>query len=302
MTKTATEIQKIFSDHQKDLAFIIGNGINLSFQDDNISWNDLLLDLWKKHADEPMEEIPKGISFVEFYDALGLQNVTTSGFSTQLQKDVKAKMRNWQPDDAQNLVLNKIKAYNAPILTTNFDDLIPKSMKLSPHRIPNTSFTDHYPWATYYAEKELNSPLDGFAVWYMNGMVKYHRSIKLGLSEYMGNVERARKMTNTNYGHENPELENPWLTNNTWIDIIFNKSLCIFGLSLDETEVFFRWLLIQRAKFFKRFPKYSHKGWYIMKKEDDNPSIIGKKFFLKSVGVEVIEVENYSILYNDIWK
>jgi hypothetical protein len=136
----------------------------------------------------------------------------------------------------------------------------------------------------------------------MNGMVKYHRSIKLGLSEYMGNVERARKMVNNNYGYIPNEGTNPWIQNYTWIDIIFNKSLCIFGLSLDETEVFFRWLLIQRAKFFKRFPNYSHNGWYIMKEEDNNPQIVGKKFFLKSVGIEVIEVEDYPILYEDIWK
>jgi hypothetical protein len=302
MKKTAAEIKQLLSDHKEDLGFILGNGINLHYQKDNVSWYNLLLNLWKAHADEPMDEIPEGISFIELYDALGLQNVTQSGFSTQLQKDVKAKMLNWQPDDAQNLILNKIKSFNAPILTTNFDDLIPKSMKLGAHRIPNTSFTDHYPWATYYGNNELNSPLDGFGVWYMNGMVKYHRSIKLGLSEYMGNVERARKMINNNYGYIPSDKTNPWLKNNTWIDIIFNKSLCIFGLSLDETEVFFRWLLIQRAKFFKRFPKYSHKAWYIMKAEDKNPKTVGKKFFLKSVGIEVIEVENYSVLYEDIWK
>ncbi|WP_298520714.1 SIR2 family protein [uncultured Kordia sp.] len=302
MTKTASEIQEILFTHKEDLGFILGNGINLHYQKDNVSWYNLLLDLWKTHADEPMDEIPEGISFIEFYDALGLQNVTQSGFSTQLQKDVKAKMLDWQPDNAQNLILDKIKTFNAPILTTNFDDLIPKSMKLDMHRIANTSFTDHYPWATYYANNELKSPLDGFGVWYMNGMVKYHRSIKLGLSEYMGNVERARKMVNNNYGYIPNNTTNPWVANNTWIDIMFNKSLCIFGLSLDETEVFFRWLLIQRAKFFKRFPKYSHKGWYIMKSEDNNPKTIGKKFFLKSVGIEVIEVEDYPVLYEDIWK
>ena len=170
------------------------------------------------------------------------------------------------------------------------------------NRIPETSFTDHYPWASYYAESELKNPLDGFGVWYMNGMIKYHRSIKLGLSEYMGNVQRARKMINNNYGKTTTKGENPWNINNTWIDIMFNKSLCIFGLSLDETEVFFRWLLIQRAKFFKRFSEYDHKGWYIMKTGDKNPKIEGKKFFLKSVGIEVIEVDNYSTLYEDIWK
>ncbi len=300
--KTAAEIQHILSENKKNLAFILGNGINLHYQKDNVSWYNLLLDLWKAHADEPMDEIPEGISFIEFYDALGLQNVTQSGFSTQLQKDVKGKMLNWQPDNAQNLVLDKIKSYNAPILTTNFDDLIPKSMQLKAHRIPNTSFTDHYPWSTYYGDEKLNSPLNNFGVWYMNGMVKYHRSIKLGLSEYMGNVERARKLVNNNYGYVPNEETSPWLMSNTWIDILFNKSLCIFGLSLDETEVFFRWLLIQRAKFFKRFPKYDQKGWYLMKKEENNPQLVGKKFFLKSVGIEVLEVEDYPVLYEDIWK
>ena len=32
MTKTTAEIQKILVDHQNDLAFIIGNGINLHYQ------------------------------------------------------------------------------------------------------------------------------------------------------------------------------------------------------------------------------------------------------------------------------
>jgi len=301
MKKTATEIQKLFSENKNDLAFILGNGINLHYQQDNVSWYKLLLDLWEEHADEPLSEIPDGISYIEFYDALSLQNVNKWGFSTQLQKDVKKKMVNWIQDDAQNLVLNKIKSFNAPILTTNFDNLIPKSMQLPLQRITDTSFTDHYPWASYYGENELKNPLDGFGVWYMNGMVNYHRSIKLGLSEYMGNVERARKMVNSNYGHAIPEGKNPWDMNNTWIDIIFNKSLCIIGLSLDETEVFFRWLLIQRAKFFKRFPKYSHQGWYLMK-SDDSDNVKGKKFFLKSVGIEVIEVDDYPVLYEDIWK
>ncbi|WP_046756291.1 SIR2 family protein [Kordia jejudonensis] len=302
MKKTAAEIKQLFSDNENDLAFVIGNGINLSFQKDNISWNDLLLDLWKKHSEEPISEIPAGISFIEFYDALNLQNVTQTGFSTQLQKDVQSSMRDWQPNNDQNLILDKIKSFDAPILTTNFDDLIPKSMQLSAHKILGTSFTDFYPWTSYYAPNKLKSPLDGFGVWYVNGMIKYHRSIKLGLSEYMGNVERARKLVNNNYGQTITEGVNPWNTNNTWIDIIFNKSICIFGLGLDETEVFFRWLLIQRAKFFKRFPNFSHKGWYIMPASENNPGTAGKKFFLKSVGIEVVEVDDFSVMYNDIWQ
>jgi hypothetical protein len=172
MKKTVTEIQQILSKNKTDLAFILGNGINLHYQKDNVSGYKLLVDLWKEHAYEPLTEIPNGISYIEFYDALSLQNVTKWGFSTQLPKDVKKKIYNWIQDDAQNLVLDKIKLFNASILTANFDNLIPKSMKLPLQRITDTSFTDHYPWALYYGENELKNPLDGFGVWYTNGMVK----------------------------------------------------------------------------------------------------------------------------------
>lgn len=39
-------------------------------------------------------------------------------------------MINWHPNCSQNLILNRIKEMNAPILTTNFDDLIQRWMVL----------------------------------------------------------------------------------------------------------------------------------------------------------------------------
>lgn len=40
----------------------------------------------------------------------------------------------------------------------------------------------------------------------------------------------------------------------SWLHIVFNSPLLIFGLGLEENEVFFRWLLIERARYFKKFP------------------------------------------------
>ena len=91
---------------------------------------------------------------------------------------------------------------------------------------------------------------------------------------------------------------NNWRGFKTWLHIIFNKSLFIFGLGLEENEVFLRWLLIERIKYFKQFPDRKHKGWYISKKEDN----AGKKFFLERVGFEIIEVDDYSDIYENIWK
>ena len=73
--------------------------------------------------------------------------------------------------------------------------------------------------------------------------------------------------------------------------MIFNKDLFIFGLALEENEVFLRWLLIQRAKYSQMYDKRL-KGWYI-----DNNISPGKKFFLEQLGFEVIEIRDFNNLY-----
>ena len=301
----ASEIKQIFTRYSNDIAFLIGNGINLYYRNDNLSWKDLLLYLWGKYSSDKQTIIPDGISFTEFYDALEIQNAEKANFSSTLQKEVKNKMINWHPNCSQNLILNRIKEMNAPILTTNFDDLIPKSLDLDFKKMDGTRFTDYYPWSCYYSDRELNYPTEGFGVWYPNGMLKYHRSIKLGLSQYMGNVERARKLI-----YKKPESirfegksRNYWDGYKTWLHIVFNKSIFIFGLSLDETEIFIRWLLIERAKNFRNFPdRKKHIGWFLANKDIDPPTFEGKKFFLKSVGFDVIEVNDYKTIYEEIWK
>ena len=62
-----------------------------------------------------------------------------------------------------------------------------------------------------------------------------------------------------------------------------------------------RWLLIERAKYFHHFYDKTQKGWYIIKKGENNISD-GKKFFLESVGFEIIELDDYESIYEKIWK
>ncbi|WP_371199275.1 SIR2 family protein [Flammeovirga sp. OC4] len=212
-------------------------------------------------------------------------------------------MSPWEPDQKQNIIIDKIRELNAPILTTNFDDLIAKSSNLEFHKTEKKGFTDFYPWSCYHSDRNLENPTDGFGIWYPNGMVKYHRSIKLGLSQYMGNVERARKMIHSNYEEIafTGKNQNNWIGQKTWLHILFNKSLFILGLGLEENEVFLRWLLIERAKYFQRFPERKKLGWYITTRNESDKNYNGKKFFLESVGIKVIEVENYDIQYKLIW-
>jgi hypothetical protein len=298
-----SEIQHTFERNRSDIAFILGNGINRHYNKKDVSWSDLLLELWGKYSFNTQSTIPAGITFTEFYDALEIQNFSDKNFSGMLQKDVANSMSGWSPNASQNLILNRIKELKAPLLTTNFDDLIPKSLNLEFYKISESKFTDYYPWSCYYSDQALRDPAEGFGVWFPNGMIKYHRSIKLGLSQYMGNVERARKLLHnlnerTLFEGKNEEV---WSGYKTWLHIIFNKSLCICGLGLDESEIFLRWLLIERAKYFRKYPDRKHKGWFIAKK-DSSLHREGKIFFLQSVGFEVIELDDYHHIYEDIWK
>ena len=63
-------------------------------------------------------------------------------------------------------------------------------------------------------------------------------------------------------------------------------------LTLDENEVFLRWLLIQRTKYSRMYDRQL-KGWYINK---NIPK--GKRFFLEQLGFEVVDIQGCDNLYN----
>ena len=76
-----------------------------------------------------------------------------------------------------------------------------------------------------------------------------------------------------------------------------NNDLVFFGLALGSTEVFLRWLLIERAKFFKKYPQRRRAGYYLH--FDDVPP--GQKLFLESIGFTLIEVSDYIDIYERPW-
>lgn len=218
-----------------------------------------------------------------------------------LRNSVKqAVARKFQSKDKYNLerCVNTISKLNAPILTTNFDTYISDAINAKQKKLTlqnnEYKFSDFYPWNVYYSDKEITNPLDGFAVWHINGTKNYPRSIRLGLSDYMGSVQYARKMIQGQSLNEyfSGKQQEFWVGYSTWLHIIFNKSLFIFGLGLEENEVFLRWLLIQRTKYCKMYKK-SHKGWYI-----DKSIKAGKRFFLEQLGFEVIDLSDYNTLYH----
>lgn len=191
-------------------------------------------------------------------------------------------------------LMNYFQSLDIPVLTTNFDTLMSQSLHLFKHKKMGTSFTDFYPWNVYFSDTELENPASGFGIWHINGMVEYPRSIKLGISDYMGNVERARNMLLSHDFNEffNGMNQTNWSGYYTWLHAFFNKDLFVFGLKLNKDEVFLRWLLIQRAKYSQLYNK-GLKGWFV----DYNISK-STRFFLEHIGFDVISIKEYDTLYN----
>jgi hypothetical protein len=291
------EILQLKSQLQKrNVAFLFGNGIN-RYNDNSAhrSWEGLLLDLHNRYSSNQLERIPeKGINFTEFYDLLLLDNKRRVTKKNLRDAFVKS-LTNWNFSAHHTAIMKKIQAYDCPVLTTNFDDLLPRSVnaqKFFTLKDRHSGFTDYYPWQCYYSTKQLDKNSDGFSIWFLHGMWSYYRSIKLGLNDYVGNSLKARELLPIRKG-----TEISFKGENTWMKPFLTKSLCIIGLGLDEQEMFLRWLLLQRALFMKRgiFPKT--KAWYFTGDQLSE----GKILFLRSVGVEPVICANYAFLYTDLW-
>jgi hypothetical protein len=81
---------------------------------------------------------------------------------------------------------------------------------------------------------------------------------------------------------------------------VFNKPLVIFGLALEMNEVFVRWLLIERARYFSQFPDRRKSAWYGYWSKNESP---GKLYFLEGVGVESVRADSYDELYGAVtWR
>jgi hypothetical protein len=300
-------LKKIIDSKPKNLAFLVGNGIN-RYQDKGtaISWEDLLINVWNKFSSKKIDKIPDGISITEFYDLLDIETSNLTATNSKIQKEICKMLKKSKYSIYHSKFLQKAKQLNSPVLTTNFDLNLPNSLQLKSFK--DDSSLKYYPWTVYYSNEKLEYPTKCFGIWYINGYINSYLSLRLGLSHYMGSVGKARKSLYREVDDTGlfkcKDIEQ-WYGRNTWLDIFFKKSLCIFGLALNENEVFIRWLLIERAKYFNKFPKMKKdiKSYYIFNKNKDcDNNFEGRKNFLEKIGFEMIGVEDYDDIYKFPWE
>ena len=301
MIKDIIDAQNALRHNQNRLAFIVGNGINRFAYGGglNVSWEGLLLDVWRENLRHTLSSVYGGITNTELYDMMEFE-----AKPAVLLDSVVSKVRNWARQDYHSSLQTALQNWGKPVLTTNFDSNLEEGLNkviVKPIR-GGQKFTDYYPWNVVYTNNRdfaVHNIYD-FGIWHINGMVEYKRSLRLSLSQYMlqsmraaGLIHSAKSFDDNFYG-KNQEI---WCGHNTWLHLVFNCDLCIFGLSLDTQETFLRWLLIERAKYFYKFRERIRHGWYVGTSADLTP---GKQLFLEKIGFEIIELESYEKIYNEL--
>lgn len=290
-------IERIISNHRGNLAVIVGNGINLYNNPDpaNYTWKSLILSLWSELSNN---DIPVGedFSFTEAYDIINLY----SEGNDELQERVVSFVDTIPSTGYHFQLCKSMRELGIPVLTTNFDNLLENSLGplLKWRRIKGLSFSRYYPWDVYYSDSVLTNPLDGFGIWHINGMKMYPASMRLGLTQYVNQISRVRKFLHNNeadfFEGKNQDY---WKGYTTWLHILFNSNLVIFGLNMDVNETFLRWLLIEREYYYSLFPYRRKEGWFLCVHDEMS---VGKRFFLENLGFSIVEFDNYTSLYTGV--
>jgi len=243
-------------------------------------------------------------SYESKYAAMNIASGGVLGRLLFLKKHISGIFKDATLDSRALVFLNYARKKNIPILTTNYDHAMANLLKLQRYQFPLYETCQHlYPISTYFSGKSLNSATEGFGIWHINGMIDYQNSIRLGLCDYMDLVQFLRSIMqiNKDYGIESLAAlnDNMWIGKQTWLDILFKKSLFIMGLGLNEDEVPLRWLLLQRERYNSMYNK-GLKGWYVTCKDDEVSS--NKRMFLENVGFNIIQIDDYRELYEDLWR
>jgi len=289
-------LKNILNRGSQKPALVIGNGINrYNSSGTSDSWDELLVKLAKRHLTPKFQKIPQGLSLTEFYELLDLKSRHPRE-KVKLQSEFCELMTDWSYAEHHKNIVEWSKRNSAPILTTNFESTLADAGGCTLHRTVKQGFTYFYPWESYYGVQNIFETHREFGIWHINGMERYSKSIRLGLTHYMGSVQRARKWIH----EENEKIQfsgkdtSHWRGANSWLHIVFNSPLIFIGLGLEDNEVFLRWLLIERARYFKRFSNRKKDAWFVQVGDMKNK---GKQYFLEGVGVKILNVDSYDDIY-----
>lgn len=289
------DLSDILRLHGNQIALVIGNGIHRHGPGAATSWDALLIGLARRHGFQ-LSRLPRGASATEIFDVIDIKSRGRSGV---LAGAFCEEMQSWRPREHHRRITHWAVRHRAPVLTTNFDEVLSRAVdaKLMRPKVPG--FTYWYPWDSRFAHQLYDNPCDGFGIWHVNGLARYERSVRLGLTQYIGSAQRARGWLHRGGNRLFASKDGlNWPGRRTWLHLVFNKPLLILGLGLREDEVFLRWILIERARYFAKFPERRQPAWFVFKHDPDDETERGRIFFLEGIGITCVPVQSYSTIYD----
>ena len=292
-------MRELLEANRDDLTLVVGNGINrFDAPPTGNSWEELLARLARTHFDAADGVVPQGVSPTEYYDIVDL--AAARAVSENLQTQFCKLMAGWKPLPQHERVTSWARRWSVPVLTTNFESTLADACGATLRRCGTERGNAFYPWFKCFATQDVVDPLDAFAIWHINGFQRYRQSIRLGLVHYMGSVDKARGWLYSSGTRLFAASDiRKWPGAQTWLQPFLHKPLLFMGLGLEQNEVFLRWLLIERARYFGKHPDRRRRGWYV----HVWPLDAGKAFFLRGVGIEPHAVDDYAQIYGEaIWR
>jgi len=326
----------ILAREKANVALMLGNGINLTSRGSRgISWDKLMENLITLAAanfpvqDETAVKLRRllqrgangetAASWPEVFDfilATGkikpeLRRRTSN--ELKLQSMIAQMLKEMKPGPPHRAVANWAAQFRVPILTTNYDHCFQDALAsdvCKRHRFGNRKpLTDLYPWDRYYAPSIIGDPADSFAIWHIHGDRALRRSIRAGLDQYMGMVQRLRKLKlpvakEILSGPDEDQRDDPAFHAAPWLRTFMGKKLWIQGLGLRSAEVSIRWLLIQRLRYWRRFrAEHRHEnGWYVHGPTDKIGQLDEqRRSFFEGLGLKVIEIAKPNEVYLDLF-
>lgn len=293
-----SRVSEILAQRRKP-ALLIGNGINQFNNSASSSWKDLLSKLAQTYDLALSQEEMDEMSNTEFFDILDLARPQED--RTSLQRQFCELMKSWEPSDHHSTIVFWARRHGVPIITVNFDENLSKSV--GAEYFVGKGFTEWYPWSSFFADRKINDPRHSFAIWHAHGMMRYARSIRLGLTHYMGAVQRARPWVYR--GKEalralSARGDGRWQGQDTWLDILFFCPLMIFGFGFNKDENFLRWLFLERARLHKLNQSWKAETWFLDTQKNGR---LHRKPFFDALGMEHVSVPAYGDIYeNPMWR
>lgn len=316
------ELKNVLSDRKKNLAFIFGNGINRyawiqASDNSDISWEGMLLNLWKDVCDEDFlirdynnnPKIPdEEITYTEFFNILeNILQVENRKLPKNKRVGLKKRTKNYVIDHINSVKQYHIdlqrqleKNFNCPVMTTNYDYNLGVGLEFDSKSQGAKHYSNNFLMESYRAKPEVTKPFQEFSVWHINGSLKFANSLRIGLSDYTSIISQASdriKEWTVAVKSGSPNMDIGFYK--SWLRMFFEKDLCIVGLSLDTNEILLRWLLIERKKYLDDNKLNGIHTWYVTRKGDVD---VGMDFYLKYLGVELVALKDYDEVYEGIFK